>query len=325
MRRRDLLLVGTIAASFSVRAARGQQRMPVLAYMSAGTPAGREKFVAAFREGLAQDGYVDGKNVAIEFHWGGDDYTRLPDLAIEVARRQVDVIATAQLPSAVAAKAATSTVPIVFLIGDDPVKYGLADSFNHPGGNSTGVSMLVAGLVSKRFELLSELVPDAAVIAVLVNPTNQNAVTELRELEEASRAGKRRLHVFKPSTQAEIDSAIAAVREADDKAVVIGADPYFLNRRAQIVALAARYAVPAIYEWREFVELGGLASYGPSLVDSQRQFGRYAAMILQGKSPADLPIIQPTKFELVINMKTAKALGLTIPQSILVRADEVIQ
>ena len=324
MNRRNLIL-GVVGAISSSRAGWGQPQRKVVAYFSAGTPAGREKFVEAFRDGLAEAGYVDGKNVAIEFHWAGDDYSRLPELAVEVARGQVDLIATPQLPSAIAAKGATSTTPIVYLIGDDPVKYGLADSFNHPGGTSTGISMLVAGLVAKRFELISELVPDAAVIAVLVNPKNQNASTELRELEEASRIGNRKIAVFKPSTQGEIEAAFAVLSEAGHKAVVVGADPYFLNHRSQIVGLAARYAVPGIYEWREFVELGGLASHGPSLIGSQRQFGRYAARLLKGESPAELPVIQPTKFELVVNLKTAKALGLTVPPALLARADEVIE
>jgi ABC-type uncharacterized transport system substrate-binding protein len=326
MRRRTLIF-GIGGAAVGLRGiARAQQKaIPVLAYLAAGTSAGRERLVEAFRQGLTEGGYIDGKNVAIEFDWAGDDYSRLPELAVELTHHQPDLMVATSLPAAAAAKAATATIPIVFLIGDDPVKHGLAASFNRPGRNATGVTMLVAGLVAKRFQLLAELVPAADPVAVLVNPRNPNVGTELRELQEASRAARRKIAMFKLSSDAEIEAAFAALSEAGSKAVLVGSDPFFLSRRAQIVALAARYRVPGVFEWREFVDLGGLASYAPSLSDSHHQLGRYATRVLRGESPADLPIVQPTKFELVINLKTANTLGLTVPPALLARADEVIE
>jgi putative ABC transport system substrate-binding protein len=326
MKRRNLItLLGGAAVAWPFAAHAQQKAMPLVAYFSIGSAAGRERFSDAFRKGLADSGYIEGKNLALEFDWAGDDYSRLPRLAADLVGRRVDVIAAGQLPVAVAAKSATKTIPIVFVIGDDPIKHGLAASFNHPGGNSTGVSMLNVGLVAKRLELLHELVPGVVLVAVLVNPKNQNVATQRAELQEASRAMRQRIEVFDASTAAEIDAAFAALDRAGAKALAVGADPVFNDRRAQIVALAARYAIPGIYEWREYSDQGGLASYGPSLAEQYHQLGLYAGRVLKGENPADLPVQQPTRFELVVNLKTATALGLTVPTSILARADEVIE
>jgi putative tryptophan/tyrosine transport system substrate-binding protein len=298
----------------------------VIGYLDAGSAGMRASLVAALRQGLSETGYVEGQNVAIEFRWAEGSYDRLPALAADLVGRKVDLIATGGgNVSALAAKNATSTIPIVFVSGGDPVGAGLVASLGRPGGNLTGFSNIAAELRLKRIELLSELVPQARVIALLVNPTNLPNEPAIREAQEAARAKGVQLQILKASTESEIEAAFASLAQLHAGALVIGGEPFFASRREQLVALASRHAVPAIYDWREFVAAGGLISYGTSLPAVFRQAGIYAGKILKGAKPADLPIQQPTTFELVINLKTAKALGLTVPQPLLARADEVIE
>jgi putative ABC transport system substrate-binding protein len=323
MRRRELLLLlgGTMTAARALCAQ--QKAMPVIGYLQPGSPGPSAPFLAAFRGGLGETGYVEGQNLAIESRWAENRYDRLPALAADLVDRRVDVIATSGA-GALAAKNVTSTIPIVSLVGD-PVATGLYASLARPGGNLTGVSPLTAELMRKRLELLSELVPQAGVIALLMNPNNANAERVIRDVQEAANTKRVQLPILKAATESEIDAAFASLVPLQAGALVVGADPLFNSRREQLVALASRYAVPAIYEWRESVAAGGLISYGPSLTGIYRQLGIYAGKILKGAKPADLPVQQPTTFELVVNLNTAKALGLTVPQSILARADEVIE
>jgi len=321
MRRRELLLLlgGMTPAARAVQAQ--QKPMPVIGFLGSTSPGPNEPALAAFRQGLSETGYVEGQNVAIEYRWADGRYDRLPALAADLVARKVDVIAaTGGNASVRAAKDATSTIPIVSTFGDDPVEWGLVASLARPGGNLTGINMITAELMPKRLELLSELVPRAGVIALLANP---GAESMIREVQEAARAKGVQLQILKASSESEIDAAFASPSQAD--ALLVGNDPFFMSRREQLVALAARYAVPAMYEWREFVAAGGLISYGTSRTGTWRRFGNYAGKILNGVKPADLPVEQPTKFELVINLNTAKALGLTIPHSMLMLADEVIE
>jgi putative ABC transport system substrate-binding protein len=299
-----------------------QKTMPVIGFLGSGS--GRAS-VAAFRQGLSETGYVEGKDVAIEYRWAEGSYDRLPALAADLVASKIDLIVASAPPSVRAAKNATTTIPIVFLIGIDPVAEGLVASLARPGGNLTGFSMFSTELMPKRLELLSELVPQAGVIALLVNPNNSNAEQVIGDVREAARAKGVQLHILKVGTESEIDAAFGSLVQPQAGALLVGSDPFFAGRREQLVALASRHAVPAIYEWREFVEAGGLISYGTSLAASFRQLGTYAGRILKGAKPADLPVQQPTTFELVVNLKTAKALGLTVPPSILSRADEVIE
>ena len=324
-RRRALIVLGgAIVAPLAVRAQ--QKAMPVIGYLSGVSPGPLAPFVGAFRQGLSETGYIEGQNLTIEYRWAEGHFDRLPALAAELVGRRVDLIVTSggEL-SALAAKRATSTIPIVFNSGGDPVAAGLVASLARPGGNLTGVSIQVGELMPKRLELLAELVPQAGVIALLANPYNSSFERMTRDVQEAARAKGVQLQVLKAGTENEIDAAFATLVQLHIGPLLVGADPFFNSRREQLVALASRHAVPAIFEWREFAVAGGLISYGPSLTAIHREAGIYAGKILQGAKPADLPVQQPTKFELVINLKTAKALGVTVPQSLLARVDEVIE
>jgi putative ABC transport system substrate-binding protein len=324
MRRRDFVILVLGGAVFSPRAGRTQPRL--IGFLGAGSADGYAPFVAAFRSALNDAGYVDGRNLAIEFRWAQGHYDRLPELAADLVHSKVEVIATSGGDIvAGAAKAATSAIPIVFISGGDPVARGFVPSLARPGGNMTGVSLLVIELIPKRLELVRELVPDAAVIAGLVNPKNSNAGRNLAAMQEAAREKGVQLRIVEASNDSDFETAFASLAALQAGALVVGADPFFNARRGQIVALVARHSLPAIYEWREFVDAGGLISYGPRLPGVYRQIGTYVGRILGGEKPADLPVVQPTLFELVVNLRTAKTLGLAVPQSILARADEVIE
>jgi ABC-type uncharacterized transport system substrate-binding protein len=325
MKRRELMLLlgGAVTAA---RASRAQQKaMPVIGFLASAAPGPNAPYLAAFSRGLSQTGWVEGQNVAIEYRWAEGRYDRLPALAADLVGRKVDVIATSGGDfSAFAAKNATTSIPIVFLAGGDPVEQGLVASLAAPGGNLTGVTLLTGELWGKRVELISELVPEARALAQLVNPNFPGAERMIRAVQEATRAKQLQLRILKAGTESEIDASFASFTQLQAGALLV-ADPSFLSRREQIVALAERYAVPAIYDWREYVAAGGLISYGTNLTDTYRNLGTYVGKILKGTKPADLPVEQPTTFELVVNLNTAKALGLTVPPSILARADEVIE
>jgi len=321
-RRRFISLLGGAIVLPCVAAAQ-QKAMPVTGYLASGSP-GLAPTPAVFLEGLSETGYVEGQNVAIEYRWAEGRYDRLSALAADLVGRKVDVILAGGNAPAVAAKNATSTIPIVFISGD-PIGQGLIAGLARPGGNLTGVSILTFELMAKRLELLSDLGPQARVIALLVNPNNPQTEGIIRDVHEAARAKGLELHILKAGSDREIEAAFVSLVELQAGALVVGTDPFFNTRREQLAALAARHAVPAIYPWGEFAVAGGLISYGASLTGASRLSGIYVGKILKGAKPADLPVQQPTTFELVINLKTAKVLGLTIPQSILARADEVIE
>jgi putative ABC transport system substrate-binding protein len=327
MRRRTFVtLLGSMALSWPLASRAQQKPMPVIGYLGGGSPGAFAQFVAAFHQGLGEAGYVEGQNVAIEYRWAENHYDRLPALAADLVGRKVDVIvASGGLFSAVAAKGATSTIPMVFTGVSDPVENGLVASLAHPGGNVTGSNPFGFELMPKRLELLTDLVPQARVIALLVNPIDSRAEGLIRDMQGAARTKGVQLHGLKAATESEIDTAFADLLHLQARALVVTPDPLFNSRPEQLVVLASRHAVPAIYPWRFFTVAGGLMSYGASVTALHHQAGIYVGKILKGAKPADLPVQQPTKFELVINVKTAKALGLAIPQSILVRADEVIE
>jgi len=323
-RRQFITLVGGAAATWP-RFARAQQpAMPVIGYLDVGAPEERASLTAAFRKGLSETGYVEGHNVAIEYRWAGAQVDRFPALAADLVRRQVTVIAVGGHSALVlAAKAATTTIPIVFETGRDPVKQGFVARMNRPGGNVTGVSKLEDTMGSKRLELLRQLVPKATAIAFLVNPTNPSS--RVQEMREPARLLGLQLLILNASTERELDTAFASLVQQGAGALLIDIDIFFFGKRELLATLAARHAIPVMYSDREFVAAGGLMSYASSNTDTYRQFGVYVGRILKGEKPADLPVLQPTKFELVINLKTAKALGLAIPESFLLRADEVIE
>jgi putative tryptophan/tyrosine transport system substrate-binding protein len=324
MIRREFIALASGAAVAWPLAGRTQQKaLPVIGILGATSPGPVAADMAAFRQGLDETGYVEGQNVAIEYRWAEGHSDRLPALAADFVGRKVDVIAAlAGTPPAQAAKTATSTIPIVFASGD-PVGLGLVASLARPGGNLTGVSSL--DLSPKRIEMISELVPQAKVIALLLNPNNPIAESVIRSAQEAARTKGVQLHILKASTEREIDAAFAALLETHAGALVLSSDGLFNSRLDQLVALASRHGVPTICDWRQFPAAGGLISYGPSRAGIFRELGIYAGKILNGAKPADLPVQQPTKFELVVNLNTAKALGLAVPPSILARADEVIE
>ena len=316
------LAIGFLVASLAAETQR--KAVPVIGYLHFASPS-LAPTPAVFRQGLSEAGYVEGQNVAIEYRWAEGRYDRLPALVRDLVDSQVDVIAAFGPPAAHAAQSTTVSIPIVFTVGTDPVADGLVASLAQPGGNLTGISVLAVELVPKRLELLTELVPQAKVVALLVNPTNAYTEPMIRDVQEAARAKRVQLPILKATTASEIDTAFATLANLHADALVAGDDTFFTSRREHIVALAARYAVPAIYQFREFTAAGGLISYGSSLTAATRQVGMYAGRILKGTKPADLPVVQPTTFELVINLKTAKALGLTIPPTLLFQADEVIR
>jgi putative tryptophan/tyrosine transport system substrate-binding protein len=327
VRRRNFITLLSAAATAWPLAGRAQQSaMPVIGFLGAGSPGPNVPFIAAFRQGLSEAGWVERQNLAIEYRWAEGHYDRLPAFAAEFVGRKVDLIlATGGNHAALAAKNGTVTIPIVFVTGDDPVADGVVASLPRPGGNLTGFTMLVVELSAKKLDLITELVPRTAAVALLVNPKYPNTERIIQDTQQAARAKGVRLHVLKAANEAEIDNAFSALVELHAGGLLLGSDPFFFSRREQIVALASRQAIPAIYSVREYAAAGGLISYGASLSALHREAGVYAGRILKGEKPTDLPVQQPTTFELVINLNTAKALGLTVPPSILARADEVIE
>jgi putative tryptophan/tyrosine transport system substrate-binding protein len=323
MRRRDFITLLGGAAAWPL-VARAQLPMPVVGWVSVGSPDASAPFVAGFQKGLSQTGYVEGQNVTVEYRWANNQFDRMPAILADLVGHRVNVLVTSQ---AALAKAATKTIPIVALFAADPVKSGSVASYNKPGGNVTGVNMLAFTFGSKRLEFLSELVPRARVIAVLHNPDfpNDDAKADLAAVEAAARTAGQQIHIVGAGSRGELEPAFATMVQRHAGALLVMADPFFNSWREQIVGLAARHAIPAIYEWRQFTELGGLMSYGSSLTDTQRQLGIYAGKILQGAKPADLPVMLPVKIELVLNLKTAKIQGITFPIMLLGRADEVIE
>ncbi len=325
MRRRDFIsLVGGAAATWP-RAARAQPAMPVVGFVtptSADTQADR---LRAFRQGLKENGFVEGENVAITYLWAENQIDRIPELVADLLQRKATVIATVGDQVALAAKAATTTIPIVFVSGEDPVRLGLVNSLARPGGNMTGVNIFVNEVAAKRLELLRELVPAAMRVGVLVNPANTSTEAILRDVESAARAMGLQARVLNANTSGDIDAAFATLVSERLDAIFVGGAPLFTSQRVQLILLATRHAIPATYAGRQFPEIGGLMSYGANLADAWRQVGLYAGHILKGAKPADLPVVQTNKLELVINTHAAKVLGLTVPPQLIARADEVIE
>jgi putative ABC transport system substrate-binding protein len=327
MKRREFIaLLGGVTASWPLAARAQQSAKPVIGFMSGRSPDDSQHLLEAFHRGLRDEGFSEGENATIEFRWARGDYTKLPGLAADLVARQVKVlVAVGGEPSALAAKSATATIPIVFGMGGDPVKSGLVASFNKPGGNATGLTLLTALLEPKRLSILRELVPNAPLVGVLVNPKNTPAAIQLQQIETAARAIGQRYVVANASNDSEVEGAFALLARQKAAALLVAADPYFDTRRDRIVAFAQQSRLPAIYQFREYAVTGGLLSYGVSITDVYRQFGQFAAKILKGANPGDMPVQQPTKFELVINMKTAKNLGIEISANLLSIADEVIE
>jgi putative ABC transport system substrate-binding protein len=326
MRRRQFITFLGAAASWPFAARAQQPAMPVIGFLSSVSPGPWAHLVAAFRQGLSETDYVEGRNVVIEFRWAEGQYDRLPTLAADLVRRQVAVlVATGGTMTTLAAKAATTKIPIVFTIGGDPVQLGVVNSLNRPGGNITGVNVLTSEMGAKRLGLLHEMVPAAALIAVLINPDNPNSETVSKEIPDAARSVAQRIHILSATTERELDTAFKTMIELGADALLVAADPFFNSRREYIVALAARHGIPAMYEQREFAVAGGLMSYGTNLPHAYRQAGVYTGRVLKGEKPSDLPVFQSTEFEFVINLNAAKALGIEVPPGLSARADEVIE
>ena len=325
-RREFITLLSGAAAAWPLAARAQQPSMPVIGFLNSASPEPYARMVAAFRQGLNEKGYVAGQSVAIEYRWAEGRYDRVPEMAGELVRRQVAVIAATGTPAMLAAKAATPAIPIVFTTGTDPVQLGVVTSLNRPGGNVTGVTTLNVEVAPKRLELARELIPGTSTVAVLINRTNPETETELRIMQTAASALGLQLHVLDASTEHDFDTIFAALHQTPARVLVIaGADPFLISRSEQLAELTVRHAVPAIFQFREFVAAGGLISYGGSVTDAYRQAGIYAGRILKGEKPGELPVQQATKVELFVNLKTARTLGLTVPTALLVRADEVIE
>lgn len=326
MRRRAFIGLLGVVMAWPVATRAQQSAMPVVGYLNSGSPDTFAHLVTAFRQGLKDAGYIEGQNVVIEYRWAEGRYDQLPVLAADLVKRQVSVIAaTGGDQSAVAAKAATTSIPIVFIAGGDPVIQGLVSSLNRPGANLTGVFFLTGAIESKRLGLLRELIPNTAIIGVLLNPNSPAAELELRDIPDAARAIGQRIVILEAGNERDIDAAFASLVQRQIGALLVASDPFFSNRRDQIVALATQYSLPTIYFSREFAAAGGLMSYGANLADAFWQAGIYTGRILKGEKPADLPVMRPTKFELVVNLKTAGSLGLTVPPSLVALANEVIE
>jgi len=326
MRRREFITLLGGAALLQPRICSAQRSaMPVMGFLHARAPEVARPLVVGFNRGLAEKGYIEGQNVITEYRWGRGQYEQLPGMAAELVRRPVDLLIGGSEPAALAAKAATSTIPIVFAVGSDPVKLGLVASFNHPGGNATGINILTVSLEAKRLGLLHEVAPRAETIGVLLNPNSPVAQSELVDLQAAASGLGLRIREVQASSIDDIDSAFALIEREHIAALVVAADPFFDNRRDQLVAGAMRAALPVIFQFREYATAGGLMSYGIDLPDAYRQVGISAGRILKGEKPGELPVLQSSKFELILNLKTAKALGLTFPPGVLAIADEVIE
>ena len=325
IRREFITLLGG-AAAWPLAARAQDPAVPLIGFLNSASPGAFVRLADAFRQGLREGGYVEGRNVTIEYRWAEGQFARLPELAADLVHRRVSlIVATGGTVSARAAKEATATIPILFIVGPNPIGDGLVTSLNRPGGNATGVALYTSELLPKRLELLGELLPRAVTIALLVNPSDAAHELETKEVEDAMRVTGQQMVLLRASSEGDFEPAlVSAVRQRAD-ALLVSANPFFTGRRAQLVALAARHAVPAGYPWREYADAGGLMSYGPSIAGAYHLIGRYASRILNGERPADLSVQGPTRYELVINLKTAKALGLEVPATLLARADEVIE
>ena len=325
MKRREFIALVGGAAVVGPLAARAQSGPPVIGFLSSLSSGENSHLLAAFRQGVSDAGSLGGQDIRYEYRYADGDYQKLSAMAADLVRRRVAVIAAGAPPAALAAKAASSTIPIVFVVGFDPVRAGLVASYNHPASNATGFCLITSPVGQKRLELILELVPKAHAISMLVNPTNPDTSIEVQDAQAAAIANGRQLNPVNASTAAEIDPAFATIAEQHDEALIVGSDPFFLTQRQQFALLAARHAIPVIYPFREFVAAGGLMSYGTSLAGAYRQVGLYAGRILKGEKPADLPVVQPTTFEMVINLIAAKTLGIAMPTTLHERADEVIE